>query len=109
MKKRLLATALVFGVLGGVWALPIEPEEAGVNADVDLVLRCVWPLTRAQTRPVAVPSECDVFSWTNLRPAVGWQRGLPLPPGRRGQGAPPPMPPTPVPLPLWIYTLSHIA
>ena len=124
MNKRLLAAALVLGVLGGVSAVPSEPALAGAQAEVDLVLRCIGPLTLARTRPVAVPSECGVFFWTNLRPTNGWHRSLPLPPGRPARGVvrpgngtagfpgfpPMPLPPTPLPMPLSIiFTLGHIA
>ena len=111
MKKRLLAVALVFAVFGGAWAVPIEPAKAAGHAQVDLVLRCLGPLNSAQTRPVVVPPECEVFLWARaVRTPRGWQRGMPLPPDDRTIRCLPPTPllPTPVPLPGWIYTLVRI-
>lgn len=110
MKKQLLATALVAGVLGAAWPAPNAQPSA--RADVDLVMRCVGPLLSAQTRLVAVPPECDILFWTNLRPARSWDRSRPVPPGAGATGFPriPPAPlPMPVPLPRWIYSLGYAA
>lgn len=112
MKKQLLATALMVGALGGAWTAPSGQPNA--RADVDLVVRCIGPLLLAQTRPVAVPPECDMLFWTNLRPVRGGERLGLFPPGRRGAAHFPRVPrlaspPAPVPFPDWIYTLGHIA
>ena len=107
--RRALAAALVFAVFGGAWAVPIEPAKAAGHAQVDLMMRCLWPLTMAQTRPVAVPRECDAFFLMNLRPPRGWRRGMSLPPGQMRSLPPTPLLLTPVPLPIWIYTVGYVA
>ena len=113
MKKQLLATALVVGALGAAWTAPSAQSQPSARADVDLVLRCVGPLLRAQTRPAAVPPECDILFWTNLRPVRGNDRSRPVPPGCGTTGFPhvprAPLPPMPVPFPHWIYALGHMA
>lgn len=122
MKKQILAAALVFGALGCASMTAVESTPAPQPA-LDLILRCIGPLAAAEHRPMRIPDECHLLSWTNLpnslRPPKGWDRTLPLPPGaartghRSGADAhgpsrfldhpPMPLPPTPFPWVRWPF------
>lgn len=123
MKKQILAAALVFGALG--CASMTARESTPPQPALDLILRCIGPLAAAEHRPMRIPDECHLLSWTNLpnslRPPEGWDRSRPLPPGAARTGRlsgadarggphpflddhpPMPLPPTPFPWARWPF------
>ena len=123
MKKQILAATLVFGALGCASMTARESNPAPQPA-LDLILRCIGVLAAVEHRPMRIPAECHLLSWTNLpnslRPPEGWDRSRPLPPGAArparlsAAGAhdrphpfldhpPVPLPPTPFPWMRWPF------